>query len=116
LYLNTSGLISGTPTTNKPSIFKFQVQDQNGAITNKVLSITINPDPVLSLPDWLTNQFQMRLTGAANQNYTIQVSTNLSSANWTTLFITNNAVTNSFIVVDPTATNKQRFYRAVIGP
>ena len=117
LSLNfNSGLISGTPTTNKPSIFKFQVQDQNGTITNKVLSITINSEPVLSSPAWLTNQFQMRLIGASNQNYTIQVSTNLSSTNWTTIFITNSATTNSFIVIDPNATNKQGFYRTLIGP
>jgi hypothetical protein len=112
----TTGLISGTPTTNKVSTFKVQMMDANFTPTNKILSITINPKPVLSLPNWLTNQFQMRLTGGSNQNYTIQVSTNLSSPNWTTLFITNNAATNSFIVVDPNATNKQRFYRAVVGP
>jgi hypothetical protein len=61
-------------------------------------------------------QFQFRLNGAANQNYTIQVTTNLSSANWTTLFITNNSATNSFLIVDPNATNGQRFYRTLIGP
>ncbi len=116
LTLYSSGLISGTPTTNKVSSFKVQVNDSSSDVTNKILSITINPKPVLGLPGWLTNQFQMRLTGGSNQNYTIQVSTNLSSTNWTTLFITNNAVTNSFIVVDPNATNKQRFYRAVVGP
>jgi phage-related protein len=57
----------------------------------------------------------MRLTGAANQNYTVQMSTNLSSTNWISLFITNNATTNSFIVTDPNATNQQRFYRILIG-
>ena len=115
LSLNTAGLISGMPTTNKPSIFKFQVQDQNGTTTNKVLSITINPKPVLGSASWLTNQFQMRLTGASNQNYTVQMSTNLSSATWTSLFITNNMTTNSFLLTDPDATNQQRFYRILIG-
>ena len=115
LSLNTAGLISGMPTTNKPSIFKFQVQDQNGTTTNKVLSITINPKPVLGSASWLTNQFQMRLTGASNQIYTVQMSTNLSSATWTSLFITNNMTTNSFLLTDPNATNQQRFYRILIG-
>ena len=115
LSLNTAGLISGMPTTNKPSIFKFQVQDQNGTTTNKVLSITINPKPVLGSASWLTNQFQMRLTGASNQNYTVQMSTNLSSTNWISLFITNNMTTNSFLLTDPNATNQQRFYRILIG-
>src|SRR5665213_2990031 len=117
LSLNAnSGLISGTPTTNKPSTFKFQVQDQHGTVTNKVLSITINSNPVLISQSWQTNRFQMRLTGAANQNYTLQLSTNLGSTNWIPLFITNSAATNSFILSDPDATNKQRFYRVLISP
>ena len=116
LTLYSSGLISGTPTTNKVSTFKVQATDANFTTTNKVLSITINARPVLGSPSWLTNQFKMQLTGASNQNYTIQVSTNLSSSNWTSLVITNSMTTNSFIVVDPNATNKERFYRILIGP
>jgi hypothetical protein len=116
LTLYSSGLISGTPTTNKVSTFKVQVTDAF-TTTNKVLSITINSKPVLlGLPGWLTNQFQMRLTGASNQNYTVQMSTNLSSTNWISLFITNNTTTNSFLLTDPNATNQQRFYRILIGP
>jgi hypothetical protein len=44
------------------------------------------------------------------------VSTNLNSTNWTPLFMTNNAATNAFLVTDPNATNRQRFYRVLIGP
>lgn len=77
---------------------------------------TNNSGLVLGLPGWLTNQFQMRLTGASNQNYTVQMSTNLSSTNWISLFITNNTTTNSFLLTDPNATNQQRFYRILIGP
>ncbi len=116
LTLYSSGLISGTPTTNKVSAFKVQVTDAYSTTTNKVLSITINPKPVVGSPGWLTNQFQMRLTGASNQNYTVQMSTNLSSTNWISLFTTNNTTTNSFLLSDPNATNKQRFYRILIGP
>jgi hypothetical protein len=116
LTLYSSGLISGTPTANKVSTFKVQATDANFTTTNKVLSITINSKPVLGSPSWLMNQFKMQLTGASNQNYTIQVSTNLSSSNWIPLVITNSTTTNSFIVVDPNATNNQRFYRILIGP
>lgn len=116
LSLSSSGLISGIPTTNKVSTFKVQVTDMNSATTNKILSLTINPKPVLGSPSWLTNRFQMMLIGAANQNYTLQLSTNLSSTNWTSLFVTNSATTNSFNLADPNATNKQRFYRVLIGP
>ena len=93
-----------------------QATDGNFVTTNKVLSITINAKPVLGLPTWLRNQFQMRLTGASNQNYTVQMSTDLSSTNWISMLITNNTTTNSFLLTDPNATNKQRFYRILIGP
>jgi hypothetical protein len=43
------------------------------------------------------------------------MSTNLNSTNWLPLFITN-APANSFMVIDPAATNPQRFYRALVGP
>jgi hypothetical protein len=68
------------------------------------LTITINAEPVLGSPSRLANQFAMRLTGAANQNYTVQMSMNLSSPNWTSLLVTNSATTNSFILTDPNAT------------
>jgi hypothetical protein len=56
--------------------------------------------------------FQFRLTGTAGQNYTIQAATNMSaSPGWFTVFVTN-APANSFIVVDPGATNSRRYYRA----
>ena len=111
-----SGLISGVPTTNKVSTFKVQAKDANSTTTNKVFSITINAKPVLGLPTWFTNRFQMRLTGASNQNYTVQMSTNLSSATWISLLVTNSPATNSFLLTDPSATNQQRFYRILIGP
>jgi hypothetical protein len=78
---------------------------------------TVQADkPVLTAPVWLTNQFSLRFTGAANQNYTVQMSTNLASTNWISLFVTNNPATNSFLLIDPNATNKQQFYRILIGP
>ena len=62
LSLNSSGLISGTPLTNYLSSLKVQVTDANSIVTNKLLSITINPKPLLSAPVWLTNRFLLRLT------------------------------------------------------
>jgi phage-related protein len=58
----------------------------------------------------------MRLIGVSNQNYTLQMSTNLSSTNWISLFITNNTTANSILLTDPNAINKQRFYRVKVGP
>jgi hypothetical protein len=116
VLINASGLISGTPTTNGLFNFKVQATDANLTVTNKLFGIIVNPKPVLSLASWFTNQFQMRLAGASNQNYTVQMSTNLSSASWISLFITNNPATNAFLLTDPHATNQQRFYRILIGP
>lgn len=116
LSLNSSGLISGLPVTNSVTGIKVQVTDSNSLVTNKVLSLTINRQPVLSVPAWLTNRFSMLLTGASNQNYTIQTSTSLTSSNWTPLFVTNYPFAAAFIVTDPRATNKQQFYRVLVGP
>ncbi|HEY4414889.1 MAG TPA: putative Ig domain-containing protein [Verrucomicrobiae bacterium] len=114
---NFNGLISGTPTTNKTSTFKVQVADGNSSVTNKVLSITINPQPSLGATAKISGtQFQFQLNGASNQNYTLQMSTNLANTSWTSLFTTNNATNGSLLITDPHATNQQRFYRVLIGP
>ena len=116
LSLNSSGLISGIPTTNSTTAFRVEVADANSVVTNKVLFITVNRQPVLLTPVWRTNQFSMRLFGAAAQNYTIQMSTNLNSTNWTSLLVTNNLDASSYMVSDPHATSKERFYRVLVGP
>jgi hypothetical protein len=113
---SNDALISGVPTTNGLFNFKAQATDANSTVTNKVFGIIVNPKPVLDLPNRLANQFQMRFTGASNQNYTVQASTNLASGFWTSLFVINSPTTTSFIVVDPNATNNQSFYRILIGP
>ena len=66
LALNSSGLVSGTLATNVVSNIKVQVTDATAVVANKVLSLTINPRPVLSLPAWQTSRFFMRPTGASN--------------------------------------------------
>ena len=116
LSLDLAGLISGTPTNSKASTFRVEATDANHDTAYQILSITINPALVLGSPSWQGNRFQMRLTGATGQNYTVQMSTNLRSTNWTSIALTNSATTNSFIVIDPNATDKQRFYRVEAGP
>ncbi len=116
LTLYSSGVISGTPTTNLVATFLVQVNDQSSDVAYKALSITINPKPILGKINWQTNQFEMLLTGGSNQNYTVQAATNLVSPNWISLFTTNSATANSFLIIDPRATNATRFYRVLIGP
>ncbi len=120
LTLSSSGLISGTPTVGGTYYFQVQAADAYSSTGNKVLSIAVSATvvkPVISSPARLSGgQFQMLLNGVANQNYTVQMSTNLDTTNWVTLYTTNNPATNSFLVTDPGATNRQRFYRILVGP
>jgi hypothetical protein len=58
----------------------------------------------------------MQLAGATNQNYTLQVTTSLSPPDWISVFSTNSPAASTFMLVDPNATNQQRFYRVLIGP
>ncbi|MDB6055126.1 MAG: autotransporter protein [Verrucomicrobiales bacterium] len=116
LGISAAGVISGTPAVNDLYTIKVKVTGADSGSTNKVFTITINPKPVLTEPVWRTNQFSMRLTGASNQNYTIQGATDLMASNWISMFMTNNATTNSFIVIDPNGTNQQSFHRVWIGP
>jgi hypothetical protein len=116
LSLSSGGQLAGVPTLNNGYSMKVQVTDANAAVTNKTFSLTINPRPFLTEPAWLTNAFSMKLTGASNQNYTIQAATDLTLSNWTSVLTTNNPATNSFRVVNPNATNGQSFHRVLIGP
>jgi hypothetical protein len=75
-----------------------------------------SPRPRLDQAGWLSGtQFHFQLSGTANQNYTVQVTTNLASTNWSTLLTTNLSASPVFIQ-DNQATNKQRFYRVKVGP
>ena len=116
LTLNSDGEIFGTPETAGTYNFTVQLSDGDDNSATQPLSLTINPKLFLGKASWQTNRFEMLLTGASNQNYTVQTSTNLSSPNWISLFTTNSATANSFIIIDPAATNSTRFYRVLIGP
>jgi hypothetical protein len=116
LSVSSDGLISGTPEVFSGANYNFTLIDANSAVLEKSLSLVINPKPMLSLVSWITNRFTMRLSGAPRQNYTLQVSTNVAEANWTSLFVTNNPDIGTFIVRDSNATNKQSVYRILIGP
>ncbi len=114
LSLGINGVISGIPTTTGTNSFIVRATDANFSTANRSMTIVINPKPTLSSPLKISSsQFQMRLTGVSNQNYTIQYSTTLT--NWISIS-TNNSPSNSFNILDSNATNGARFYRALIGP
>ncbi len=83
--------------------------------TNVVLNLTVFPlgTPAITSPQrFSATQFGFTINGATNVNYTVQVSTNLASTNWSSL-TSFQMTTNPFPVVDTGATNSPRFYRVL---
>src|SRR5262249_48769990 len=116
LVLSSGGVFNGIPTTSGTFGFTVHVSDGGGASTNQNFSITINPRPTISAPARSSNsQFQLAVSGSAGQNYTVQMTTNLASMNWTPLLITN-PPSGTFLFKDVNATNAARFYRVLLGP
>jgi hypothetical protein len=119
LTLSTNGLLSGVPAASGTNSFIVRVTDSDSVSVTRTLTLTTIPNlkPSLGSGEKAGGQFQFLVLNAAiGQNYTVQTSTNLGSTNWTSLFITNNAATNSFPVIDPNASNSQGFYRILVGP
>ena len=61
------------------------------------------------------HQFRFQLNGPTGTNFTVQYSTNLVSAFWNTLLVTN-SLTSPITILDPNASGPYRFYRALLGP
>ncbi len=87
--------------------------------TNAVVNLVVYPAnlPQFGQPAHVSgSQFNFNLYGANGNNYTVQASTNLATANWFTLTIVSNLPNSPFLVQDHQATNAVRFYRAFQGP
>jgi hypothetical protein len=85
-------------------------------LTNQYFVAFNESSPTLAGAARATGQScQFLVNGLAGQNYTVQFSTDLRLANWSTLIITNSPV-SPFLIVDPAATNASRFYRMLVGP
>jgi hypothetical protein len=117
LSLDSNGFIAGTPATNGTFNFTARATDSNNNSATKTLPLFIQGKPsIASIAKVSGGQFQFAFSGITNQNYTVQVSTNLAVSGWVSLFTTNSATSTLFNVSDPGATNQQRFYRVLIGP
>jgi len=84
-----------------------------------VVNLTVYPvgTPVLNQLERISpTQFGFNLNGAGGNNYTVQFSSDLASTNWSTLMVISNLPGNSVFVQDYNATNRQRYYRALLGP
>lgn len=86
---------------------------------NPVVNIVLYPAslPLLGQPGKISSsQFNLNLYGASGFNYTVQSSTNLVAAKWSTLTIISNFPGSPYLIQDVQATNARRFYRAFQGP
>jgi hypothetical protein len=87
--------------------------------SNAVINITVYPTgtPLLSQVEKISpTQFGFNLSASSGTNYTIEASTNLASTNWFTITVLSNFPGNAMFIEDNEATNRQRFYRALLGP
>jgi hypothetical protein len=128
LMLFPNGMLAGTPTTTGTNngLFNFTVEavDANGNSGVQTLSLLVNsnsvppPSPVLAPFGTLSsNVFQLQVNGLqAGANYTLLMSTNLASTNWTPIFTITAPDTNLLTLPDIHATNPARFYRVQVSP
>src|SRR5437899_408776 len=73
-----------------------------------------SPGLLLTAPTWLGNRhFQFSFLSSAGTNYTVQVSTTLTT--WTSI-LTFSGVEGPVTIVDPSASASRSFYRPKIGP
>ena len=79
------------------------------------LTWTNSAPPVLGQFSWSGTNFQFSVTASPGQTYTVQMSTNLDSASWISILVTN-PPSATFLVADPNATNPMCFYRVLLGP
>jgi len=116
LTLSTNGLISGVPSVNGIFSFIVRVTDANALSSTAPVTLTVNPGLTLSWPVSVGKQFRIQVQGTApGQNYMLQMSTNLASTKWISLYATN-APGTSFLFTDPSATNPMAFYRVMTAP
>lgn len=82
--------------------------------TNVTLNITVytNGASVLTQPQFMPpSQFNFNVAGSVGVTYTVQVSTNLASGNWSSLYTFQITNSGPFTITDSSATNRSRFYR-----
>ncbi|HYG21955.1 MAG TPA: putative Ig domain-containing protein [Verrucomicrobiae bacterium] len=116
LVLASDGRISGIPGSTGKFEINVQVTDSVSATGSRGIELIVQARPVLSAIFGPGNLFSVRVTGASNQTYIVQVSTNSALDSWTALAATNHPVADSFLVSDPQSTSASRFYRVLAVP
>lgn len=93
-----------------PSNYDVTVPPNNSTVTIVVYPADV---PLLGQPGAVSrSQFNFNLYGASGFNYTVQSTTNLYKASWSTLTIVTNLPNSPYLIEDLSATNPSRFYRA----
>ena len=120
-----SAALSGTPISTNSGTFNFSVmaEDTGFNVTVQPLSIYVYPQTGFTGPSSAqagmlqsSNTFQMQVSGVVvGLNYTVLMSTNLTSTNWVSIYTTNAPNTAAFLVPDTSATDSARFYRLQIS-
>jgi len=112
----TSTLTLANIQTNDSGVFAVVVTNISGSVTSSVAVLTVRASgwsSVASLqagvPGSHTNT--LAFAGFPNSLYLVQFATNLTSSSWFTLSTNTAAADGIWTVIDPTATNAQRFYR-----
>jgi hypothetical protein len=111
LNLGGTGELVGNPSQVGSYQFTVRLTDSNQQFVEQAFALEVRASgglvrvqPKMRSP----GQFELRVSGQTGQTYTIQYSTDLR--NWFPL-VTTNAPSDSFDVVDVTASDAARFYR-----
>ena len=110
-------LVTQAGSTNAIAVIVADNGTPNLSATNS-FNVIVNPltQPSAASPLFSDGQFSLTVNGQAGPDYAVQVSTNLASGIWTTIFETNSPAM-PFTFTDTNAANAPaQFYRIVVGP
>ena len=93
-------------------MFSCVVSNAYGTATSSNAVLTVQQPPYFTEPMFTNGNFQATLHGTPTTSYTIQVSTNLTTTNWTPLKIVTTTAGGITNVIDNSSNQPLRFYRA----
>jgi hypothetical protein len=110
-------IVSQAGTTNLISVSVTDDGTPNLSGTNS-FTVIVNPllAPTVSSPSYTGGQFSLLVSGQAGPDYAVEVSTDLGSGIWTTLFITNSPPSPFEFIDTNAAAADIQFYRIKVGP
>jgi autotransporter-associated beta strand protein len=112
-----SGTITGTfATTNLPALSSTNLFWNTSKLSSQgilTVALKLPPAPTILLPSWNGTNLTLHSDSQAGFNYVLQVTPQLSPANWVDIQTNSGGGTLTFVLpVDPT--NTQQFFRIVV--